>query len=194
MSEVTDAQHRGLDLCLQRLTSSLYGLMDAALVNEDGHLASLTVDTFLMEAHIISIINSCRWLLSLAADLDANRVLHAPNSKKKGDSQRNMEKIRLLQQQLEQDRKDGLLPFPSIVQQYSVIGSKLALYPPGILAEVNRRRTATAWYAFRTPHEHWMPWVSITGTSDCNKDDALFSRSGDRTCIRKVYKEAVAVY
>ncbi|OEH80187.1 hypothetical protein cyc_03625 [Cyclospora cayetanensis] len=125
MSEVTDAQHRGLDLCLQRLTSSLYGLMDAALVNEDGHLASLTVDTFLMEAHIISIlpllllqINSCRWLLSLAADLDANRVLHAPNSKKKGDSQRNMEKIRLLQQQLEQDRKDGLLPFPSIVQQF----------------------------------------------------------------------------
>ncbi|KAL8437214.1 hypothetical protein Efla_006575 [Eimeria flavescens] len=117
MTELTDAQHKGLDLCLQRLTSSLYGLMDATLVNEDGHLATLTVDSFLMEAHVISIMSSCRWLISLAADLDASMLLHAPNDGRSEALQRHLKRSRELQQQLQADNIKGLLPFPCITQQ-----------------------------------------------------------------------------
>lgn len=117
MSEVKEAQHKGLDLCLQRLTSSLYGLMDAALVNEDGHLATLTVDTFLMEAHVISIINSCRWLLSLAADVDSNLVLHAPQTSRETDLRRHLDMTHRLQQQIQHESSNGLLPFPSVTDQ-----------------------------------------------------------------------------
>ncbi|KAL8272649.1 hypothetical protein Esti_003437 [Eimeria stiedai] len=118
MTELTDAQHKGLDLCLQRLTSSLYGLMDATLVNEDGHLATLTVDSFLMEAHIISIMNSCRWLASMAADLDANVLLHAPKSEREEAQQQYLSSIPELQQLIEADSSKGLMPFPSITQLY----------------------------------------------------------------------------
>ncbi|KAL8428637.1 hypothetical protein ACSSS7_007110 [Eimeria intestinalis] len=118
MTELTDAQHKGLDLCLQRLTSSLYGLMDATLVNEDGHLATLTVDSFLMEAHIISIMNACRWLASMAADLDANMLLHAPQTEREETQLRHLSSIQELQQLILADSSRGLLPFPSVTQLY----------------------------------------------------------------------------
>ncbi|CDI81152.1 hypothetical protein, conserved [Eimeria acervulina] len=117
MSEVAEAQHRGLDLCLQRLTSSLYGLIDAALVNEDGHLPTLTIDSFLMEVHVISIITCCRWLLSLAADVDANMLLHSTNRDAAAAKDKHKKEIETLKQQLQQDSSQGLLPVPCIALQ-----------------------------------------------------------------------------
>ncbi|CDJ52398.1 hypothetical protein, conserved [Eimeria brunetti] len=114
MLEVAEAQHRGLDLCMQRLTSSLYGLMDAALVNEDGHLPTLTIDSFLMEVHVISIITCCRWLLSLAADVDANVLLHSIKKNEDEGPNKYEKELKQLQQQLQQDSSNGLLPFPCI--------------------------------------------------------------------------------
>ncbi|CDJ37971.1 hypothetical protein, conserved [Eimeria tenella] len=117
MSEVFEAQHRGLDLCVQRLSSSLYGLVDAALVSEDGHLPTLAIDSFLMEVHVISIISSARWLLSLAADVDANLLLQSPRTNREEDLQQHLNEIEKLQQQLQQEAAEGRLPFPTIVQQ-----------------------------------------------------------------------------
>ncbi|CDJ70308.1 hypothetical protein, conserved [Eimeria necatrix] len=117
MSEVFEAQHRGLDLCVQRLSSSLYGLVDAALVSEDGHLPTLAIDSFLMEVHVISIISSARWLLSLAADVDANLLLQSPRRNREEDLQQHLKEIEKLQQQLQQEAAEGSLPFPTIVLQ-----------------------------------------------------------------------------
>ncbi|PFH36014.1 hypothetical protein BESB_056650 [Besnoitia besnoiti] len=76
MADYRPCLHQAVNLHMGRLVSSYSSLLDCCSVNEEGNLAGMSVDNFLLKLQVFAIIHSTRSLLTLAADCAVNSTLH----------------------------------------------------------------------------------------------------------------------